>query len=1102
MGSNNINSNLNSFFTKVLQQGIADKNKDGKVDAQEQKEHEELLGFSKEVNDLYSLTSEGKWEEALKKAEEIDLTAKKELTGEMAELDKNKDGKVDLSEIEGHEMYGGLTNIFTDATTTFSMDDFENFAQMLDIDGDGEVTNNEKTVFNSLTSAVKAGNFEGVQLTDTDKTNVMEALQQTVLGNELEARLVEAMNAFKSVAQIQVGMAKPENVTDNINMPLTPPPIEDLQIDVPPQKPVQVVLPPTTEVVSGGNSYQIAFFDTLDAETQAKIMQMLEMNVSGLAYSRWILPEISADGSTVTLVPVNDQSGTNDYHLASLTATFDSSGSIVSTTKREECVKIITQSGWETFTIETKTFGNSSEEVTARDKEGNLKSKTVRFFDANKVLAGNFSMTPKDGHIDKLEQLSYSINADGVLGINANGMNIAGLNGLIQDLSVSGIPVKEIIIYGDNNTFTDAVGNDVVVKVVGNNNEINGGDGKDNITVIGHNNTIDGGKGADTITMINGRDNVVKPMVGDDTVVNITKNVGSLDFVNNILGQDINPENYNITYDDQGRIISVTPKIRIAQPYYTNADNKLEENYVSPYPMVGGSYSFSYDDENGEVSVTTQRLAGQKIQDCTKTYDYDGKLLRETRKDFTMEETTIYNDDGSKVVTKISWTGIKTVKTIDPNGNIVGYEPALAPEQQGSVEFLLKAYGKELGADIDSLEDLTNVIYDDQGRIIDFEVANMVYTSKPDYSVSYNDEDGTMTVASTSFDEKFGWEVTTEKTYDKAGVCIGTMTGPWPVEPPKVGTVEFLDNILGSDYNLKNYKPEYDDQGRIVKLVKIWPEGMVSTVSGNIYIEYDDENQEIMVHVNGAMTGSAYIDKFYNYDGKLIREYMTNLHTLGPGGWEEITEYNDDGSKVVTITYADGGKTITKTDTQKDVMLYTVKDLCDEKYPALEGDAICFEAPPSSNEFPNPQAVMPLEVGSTVTIFKDGFVMVEDTNKVQLLYDQYGDLYTGMYENRYYENGVFQYALGYVAPPTVEPEPIPAPVPPYLSEQEQIMANRWAQRQEFYGDITFNSNLFSSDAETEAVLQPIENHLEGDNWYGNDISDDLLSWDRYETDEE
>jgi hypothetical protein len=46
--------------------------------------------------------------------------------------------------------------------------------------------------------------------------------------------------------------------------------------------------------------------------------------------------------------------------------------------------------------------------------------------------------------------------------------------------------------------------------------------------------------------MINGGDNVVKPMVGDDTVVNITKNVGSLDFVNNILGKDINPENYNI----------------------------------------------------------------------------------------------------------------------------------------------------------------------------------------------------------------------------------------------------------------------------------------------------------------------------------------------------------------------------------------------------------------------------------------------------------------------------------------------------------------------------------------------------------------------------
>ncbi|MBO5948215.1 hypothetical protein J6Q66_05205 [bacterium] len=1000
MGSNNINSNLNSFFTKVLQQGIADKNKDGKVDAQEQKEHEALLGFSKEVNDLYSLTSEGKWEEALKKAEEIDLTAKKELTGEMAELDKNKDGKVDLSEIEGHEMYGGLTNIFTDATTTFSMDDFENFAQMLDIDGDGEVTNNEKTVFNSLTSAVKAGNFEGVQLTDTDKTNVMEALQQTVLGNELEARLVEAMNAFKSVAQIQVGMAKPENVTDDITMPLTPPPIEDPQIDVPPQKPVQVVLPPTTEVVSGGNSYQIAFFDTLDAETQAKIMQMLEnSNEVTLRTAKCVMVNVSDDGSSVTLTPYGGVIRNGGFNIKSLTATFDPSGSMVSTTKVESGTINIIPTGREFLTRETKTFGNSSEEVTVRDKEGNLKSKTVTFFDTNKVLAGNFSMTPKDGHIDKLEQLSYSINADGVLTINANGMNIDGLNGLIQDLSVSGIPVKEIIIYGDNNTFTDAVGNDVVIKVVGNNNEINGGDGKDNITVIGHNNTIDGGKGADTITMINGGDNVVKPMVGDDTVVNITKNVGSLDFVNNILGQDINPENYNITYDDQGRIIALSSKF---QSCTTGNSVRIAENY-----------NFFYDDEKGEVNVTNDNTIGFRGQ----IYNYDGELLKTTEKSL-------------KKINDHEW--ILVTKTIDLNGNIVGYEPALAPEQQGSVEFLLKAYGAELGS-----KDLTNIIYDDQGRIIDFEVANMVYTSKPDYSVSYNDEDGTMTVASTSFDEKFGWEVTTEKTYDKAGVCIGTMTGPWPVEPPKVGTVEFLDDILGSDYNLKDYKPAYDAQGRIVKLVKIWPEGMVSTVSGNINIKYDDEKQEVGIHVDMQMPGSAYVENFYNYDGKLVREYMSNLRTLGPGGWEEITEYNDDGSKVVTKTYADGGKTITKTDTQKDVMLYTVKDLCDEKYPALEGDAIYFAAPPSSNGFPNPSVAMALKEGSIVTIFKDGFVMVEDTNKGQLLHDQYGNLYTGMYENRYYENGVFQYALGYVAPPTVEPEPIPAPVPPSIERTDE-----------------------------------------------------------------
>ncbi|MBO5947697.1 hypothetical protein J6Q66_02545 [bacterium] len=71
---------------------------------------------------------------------------------------------------------------------------------------------------------------------------------------------------------------------------------------------------------------------------------------------------------------------------------------------------------------------------------------------------------------------------------------------------------------------------------------------------------------------------------------------------------------------------------------------------------------------------------------------------------------------------------------------------------------------------------------------------------------------------------------------------------------------------------------------------------------------------------------------------------------------------------------------------------------------------------------------------------------------------------------------------------------------PGLGTEYEVQANRWKQRQQVYGDIDFKSNLFMSGTDGDAVLQRIENHLEGNNWYGNGISGDLLSWDRYITD--
>ena len=116
----------------------------------------------------------------------------------------------------------------------------------------------------------------------------------------------------------------------------------------------------------------------------------------------------------------------------------------------------------------------------------------------------------------------------------------------------------------------------------------------------------------------------------------------------------------------------------------------------------------------------------------------------------------------------------------------------------------------------------------------------MNYISTPDYSVSYNDEDGTMTVESKAFDEKYGWEVTTAKTYDKAGVCIGEIVGPLPVEPPKVGTVEF--------------EMEVEDVFSIM--------GRGTVVTGNITTGTIKVGDEVLIFNNGIRTQVTGIEMF------------------------------------------------------------------------------------------------------------------------------------------------------------------------------------------------------------------------------------------------
>lgn len=69
-----------------------------------------------------------------------------------------------------------------------------------------------------------------------------------------------------------------------------------------------------------------------------------------------------------------------------------------------------------------------------------------------------------------------------------------------------------------------------------------------------------------------------------------------------------------------------------------------------------------------------------------------------------------------------------------------------------------------------------------------------------------------------------------------------------------------------------------------------------------------------------------------------------------------------------------------------------------------------------------------------------------------------------------------------------------------LGTEYDVQAQRWKQRQQVFGDIDFKSNLFMSGTDGDAVLQRIENNIEGNPW-GDGISGNTLSWSRYITDD-
>ena len=66
-----------------------------------------------------------------------------------------------------------------------------------------------------------------------------------------------------------------------------------------------------------------------------------------------------------------------------------------------------------------------------------------------------------------------------------------------------------------------------------------------------------------------------------------------------------------------------------------------------------------------------------------------------------------------------------------------------------------------------------------------------------------------------------------------------------------------------------------------------------------------------------------------------------------------------------------------------------------------------------------------------------------------------------------------------------------------LGTDYEIQWSRFQKRKRVFGYEDFKSNLFMSGTDGDAVLQRIENHIEGHDSNGNGVEGDLLSWDKY-----
>ena len=139
----------------------------------EQKVNDALFAFSSDASNMWDKMYAGDWSAANAFADSLleDIDEKREIASVLSDWDADDDNKIDVSEIDEDSNYAAIANIFAGKTTTFSIEDFQRFNEMLDLNEDGKVSNTARAQFGTLVADIKAGKI--VIITDDENENII-----------------------------------------------------------------------------------------------------------------------------------------------------------------------------------------------------------------------------------------------------------------------------------------------------------------------------------------------------------------------------------------------------------------------------------------------------------------------------------------------------------------------------------------------------------------------------------------------------------------------------------------------------------------------------------------------------------------------------------------------------------------------------------------------------------------------------------------------------------------------------------------------------------------------------------------------------------------